>query len=409
MPHRNLPTVAGLTLMILSACGNPTDDSTSIPAASAPSPGAVKFWEAGATVGWNEIARNQTTLVHPGITISQPAGVRTFAYLSLAQYNAAIAAEHAKDQGHHASPSAAVAGASAVVLSAFYPDQAAYFEEQVRAQESGPGWPGDAHNDFAMGEAVGRTIGAQVLASAQTDNFTSSVEGVTIPVCPGCWLGAAGKVPVFPLLSQMRPFFLASADQFRPGPPPAFGSAAYLAALQEVRQISDTRTPEQDAIAKFWASPGGFTAVIQSYNDKTATDEIVKFHLNEIEAAHVLAVTNMTAMDAFIACHDAKYTYWLIRPSQADPGIVPDIPLPNHPSYPSNHACVTGSTMAILAHFFPSDATRLNAMADEAGESRIFGGIHYRFDKDAGLTLGRRVAANAVANDINGHQPFALK
>lgn len=257
-----------------------------------------------------------------------------------------------------------------------------------------------------MGEAVGRSIGAQLLASAQTDNFTGSVEGVIIPVCAGCWFSAPGKTPVFPLLPEMRPFFLNSASQFRPCPPPAFGSAAYLAALQEVRQISDTRTAEQDAIAKFWASPGGFTTVIQSYNDKTATDEIVKFNVKEVEAAHVLALANMAAMDAFIACHDAKYTYWLIRPSQADPGIVPDIPLPNHPSYPSNHACVTGSTMAVLAHFFPSDATRLNGLADEA---RIFGGIHYRFDKDAGLTLGRRVAANAVALDINGHQPYALK
>jgi hypothetical protein len=180
-----------------------------------------------------------------------------------------------------------------------------------------------------------------------------------------------------------------------------------LAALQEVRHISDTRTPEQDSIAKFWASPGG-AVVAQAYNNEIGTDEIVRFHLKEVEAAHVLALANMAAMDAFIACHDGKYTYWLIRPSQADPGIVLDIVLPNHPSYPSNHACVTGSTMAVLAHFFPSDAAHLNGLADEAGESRIFGGIHYRFDKDAGLTLGRTVAAYAIAHDVGSQEPYAL-
>ena len=55
----------------------------------------------------------------------------------------------------------------------------------------------------------------------------------------------------------MRPFFLTGASQFRSPPPPAFASPAYLTALAELRQIADTRTPEQTAIAKFWASEGG--------------------------------------------------------------------------------------------------------------------------------------------------------
>jgi membrane-associated phospholipid phosphatase len=118
---------------------------------------------------------------------------------------------------------------------------------------------------------------------------------------------------------------------------------------------------------------------------------------------------NMAAMDAFIASHDAKYTYWMIRPPQADPGIVPDIPLPNHPSYPSNHASVTGSSMAVLAALFPSDANYLNGLADQAAISRIYGGIHYRFDMDAGLALGRRVASYALEHDMDGHKAYALR
>lgn len=365
---------------------------------------ATQFWEASATVRWNAIARDQT-LTH---TVSQQFGSRTFAYLSTAQYNAVVAAEDARDRGERASVRTAVARASAVVLASFYPDQAAYFDTQVAEQEAEEHWPGEARKNFAAGEAIGRAVGAAVVASAATDGFTNSVAGVVVPVCPGCWVSAPERAPVFPLLREMRPFFLTSASQFRPDPPPAFGSPEFLAALAEVRQISDTRTPEQTAIARFWASPGRFTNVAQAYNNQIATEEIQKLHLTERRAAHVLAVMNRAAMDAFIACHDAKYVYWLLRPTQADQGIVLAIGLPNHPSYPSNHACITGTSMAVLASFFPGDADDLNRLANEAGVSRVYGGIHYPFDIDAGLELARTIAPYALEHDVKGRRAYPL-
>jgi len=361
-------------------------------------PGTVDDQGTGTVFGptaaakWNAIAGAQT-LTH---AVSQQLGSRIFAYLSLAQYNAAVGAEDAKGGEHRASVSAAVAAASATVLGSFYPDQTTTFDALLADQESESQGPGARHSDFAAGAAIGRAAGAAAVARAATDGFTSSADGVTIPVCPGCWRSAPGKIPVFPRLNEMKTFFLKSASQFRPGPPPAFGSPAFLTDLAEVRSISDNRTHLQDSIAKFWASPGGFSNVGAAYTNEIATREIDKFHLNELRAAHVLAVMNMAAMDAFIASHDAKYTYWMIRPPQADPGIVPDIPLPNHPSYPSNHAAVTGCSMAVLAAFFPSDASYLNGLADQAGISRIYGGIHYRFDMVAGLALGRTVATYAL-------------
>ncbi len=210
---------------------------------------------------------------------------------------------------------------------------------------AGPRWPGERHTDFAGGEAIGREIAPAVLASAATDGLTPSNTGVVVAVCPGCWFSAPGLVPVFPRLGEMQPFFLTSGSQFRPGPPPEFGTPDFLAALAEVRHFSDTRTPEQDAAAKFWAAPNGFL-VIPTYNYQIANEQIVKFHLNELRAAHVFTLMGMASMDAFLACHDAKYTYWLIRPSQADHGITLGVPLPNHPSYPSNHSCITGAAMA---------------------------------------------------------------
>jgi membrane-associated phospholipid phosphatase len=206
----------------------------------------------------------------------------------------------------------------------------------------------------------------------------------------------------------MRPFFLTSANQFRPPPPPPFGSPAFLSALGEVREIADTRTSQQEALAKFWALPGGY-AVAQSYNNRTATDLITRFRLDERRAAHALALMNMAGMDALIACHDAKYTYWLLRPSMADPGIKLAIGLPNHPSYPSNHACLTGTSMAVLGTLFPSRADSLWGLAEEAGISRIYGGIHYRFDMEAGLTIAKQTRAWAVAQDVRGHDSFPIK
>jgi membrane-associated phospholipid phosphatase len=99
---------------------------------------------------------------------------------------------------------------------------------------------------------------------------------------------------------------------------------------------------------------------------------------------------------------DAKYNYWFIRPTQADPMITLAIPLPSHPSYPSGHSCISGSSTGVLMAAFPNERKRLEAVALEASLSRLYGGLRYRFDMVAGLALGRGVAAKAVAADLDG-------
>jgi hypothetical protein len=124
--------------------------------------------------------------------------------------------------------------------------------------------------------------------------------------------------------------------------------------------------------------------------------------LNEAAASHVLAVMNMAGFDAIVGCHDAKFTYWLIRPTQADPLINLAVALPNFPSYPSDHACVSGAQSAILGSFFPAEKARLDALAEQAAVSRLEGGLHYRFDNETGLRLGRNVASFALSVDGPG-------
>jgi len=347
---------------------------------------------ATASVRWSVIARDFIAAKPAAEKPNQQAAFRVFAYVSLAQYRAAVTAHNTRGRPPHPSASGAASAASAVVLAALFPRDAGFFESQLRTQESDVGETPGTTGAFAAGEAVGRSVGMQVVELARTDGFDAVWTGAP-PTGPGFWSSDFDppRPPLLPLLGHMRPFFMTSGDQFRPGPPPVFGSPAYLAALAEIRQFSDTRTADQRRIAEFWAMP-----TVAAFWNEEATMLIDRDRLDERRAAHVLALMHMATMDANIACHDAKYTYWLIRPYRADPAIITPIARPQHPSYPSNHACVSGASAYVLGGLFPGDADRLAAMADEAGESRLYAGIHYRFDKDAGLHIARQVAALAL-------------
>jgi membrane-associated phospholipid phosphatase len=140
-----------------------------------------------------------------------------------------------------------------------------------------------------------------------------------------------------------------------------------------------------------------------------ASQLIVRRHMRERDAARTLAVMNAAGMDALIGSHEAKFTYWLLRPSQADPAIRLAIPLPNFPSYPSNHAALSSAEATVLARVFPEERDRLVEMADDAAISRIYGGIHYRFDATAGLELGRRIAGRALEAERAGRLLTAFR
>ena len=360
---------------------------------------AVKFWEAGSSVAWNQTARD---LIVARAVASPIAQVRILAYLSVAQYNAVVAAEDAKDGGRHASPAAAAGGASVVLLKSFFPADAALLEATLAGQLAAEPWPGARNKDIASGEALGRAVGADVVAYAATDN-TNVLVPPPAPIGPAYW--TSSLVPPAPSILGLygtRPFVLTSGDQFRPPPPPAFGSSEFLTALAEVRTLSDTRTPVQLAIAQFWAARG------PAYMNEVAAGLIIGHRRTEREAARILALANMAGFDATIGCFDAKFAYWLVRPSKIDPAITLPVGLPNHPSYVSGHSCNTASYATVLAGAFPSESARLAAMIEEAGLSRMYGGLHYRFDCEAGQELGRRVARQVLGTAPTGHGAIPL-
>ena len=296
----------------------------------------------------------------------------------------------------------AVAGASAVVLAYLFPGQAQALEAMVTAQaNAGPGQP---HPAFAAGEAIGRAVGAEIVTRAQNDGWDHAFTG-TIPTGDGFWKSntdpatvACGQLP------GVHPWFLTSASQFRSAPPPAFGSQAFKDRLAEILDIALHRTQAQIDLATFWAQSTG-TPTTPGIWLQRATAGITEHGLSERQATHLYALVSATMADAQVGCWDTKETFWFIRPWQANPAItvVAAVGKPNHPSYPSGHSCTSASAAEVLSTFFPEQRAELDAMVIAAGLSRMYGGIHYRFDIDAGQLLGRSVAGWAISADASGH------
>ena len=114
------------------------------------------------------------------------------------------------------------------------------------------------------------------------------------------------------------------------------------------------------------------------------------------EAARAFALASIAVHDAVVACWDAKYAYWAMRPFQVDPELKPLFSAPNHPSYPAAHACISTAAGHTLAGLFPRDAEALRALAKQAGDARMWAGIHFRSDVEAGRAIGDAVAALAI-------------
>jgi membrane-associated phospholipid phosphatase len=287
---------------------------------------------------------------------------------------------------------AAAAAAAGELLGHIFPDRAGEFaakaEEAMQTRLlAGVAYPGD----IAAGRALGEKAAALAIARSKTDGWDRKWAG-SVPQGPGKWQGSN---PIAPLAGTWRPWVLVRADEFRPAPPPASGSDRAKAALAEVKTYK--RTPASNHRAVYWEVFGGARGF-------ALWNEIVRTKLLEYgtafdapTSARAFAALNVAYWDATVACFDAKYAYWYIRPSQLDRGLKPVFAPPNHPSYPAAHGCLSTAAATVLAALFPRDRQRLLALAKEAAEARIWAGIHYRFDIEAGQALGRKVGERVLA------------
>jgi membrane-associated phospholipid phosphatase len=365
----------------------------------------IRYWDAGAPQ-YRWIQRTVTYMQDHGIAGNR-AG-RVLALLTAAMYDGTIAAWDAKYAFNRARPSdqdpvlaaitppaspsypderAVAAGAASTVLAYAFPADGSIFstwaDEAAQSRvEAGIAYPTDTADGLTLGQQVGQRAVEWGRADGSDAVWTGSV-----PDEPGKW---SGTNPIEPLAGAWKPWALTSGSQFRPGPRPAPDSDQVKSEVAEVRDYP--RTNLTNLIANFWEFYGG-RAAFEFWNDQ-ATRAIDDYHLdmNPPAAARVYATADIGFADASIACWDAKYTYWEARPAMLDPTIKPVFLTPNHPSYPSAHSCISGTYAGILARFFPSDTDRYQALATQAGEARIMGGIHLRSDIRAGEAIGRSVS-----------------
>jgi PAP2 superfamily len=350
-----------------------------------------RFRHAGPALRWNVIARElitedlQTRGAVPGRATFYAGNnnSRLYALVAGAQYDALRAERPSRTAG------AASAAAAEAVLRTVFPAGRAVLtadlaQERARLRRAGTGAAA-----ISAAEGRGRRAARRWVRLAAAELKAKEWAG-SVPPGPGRWR-ADSQPPALAISLSLRPWFLTATDQLRPPPPPGYDTPPFRAALDEVRQVTQARTREQTKATWRWARNA---ATLWS---EIAGDLILRHHLSEPEAARLEMYLNMTLSDATIACWDAKLTYWLLRPSQADSTIDSSVPLPHFPSYPSAHATLFTAGATVLGHLVPSARAALDSIAREATISRLWAGVHYRFDNEAGAKLGRSVGELAAA------------
>jgi membrane-associated phospholipid phosphatase len=374
-------------------------------------------------IAWNQaLLRIVKT---PGAQLATVHPTRSFAIVHAAIYDAVVSITRdappylvSVQASHGTRPDAAAATAGHDTLVALYPAVRGALDQQLATELAA--MPDGAGKQ--QGIQVGHMVAERLLAIRATDGSATTPPPFVAGNQPGDYRPTPPNfpAPVFTTWGKVTPFVLDNAAQFRPKAPPALTSAAYAQALNEVESLgqdtSTTRTADQTVIAKFWAPP-----IWNTWNE-IAENAALAHHTNLETTARLFAVLNLSFADSAIAFYDAKYFYRLWRPITAirladtdgnpatvgDPTWTPLAVTAADPSYPGAHSTISAAGAAVLSAFFGSrDHIRVTsdglpgtvrtfgsyqAVASEAGLSRIFAGQHTRIDHEAGLELGNDVA-----------------
>jgi hypothetical protein len=381
---------------------------------------------AGAVTEWSLIA--QDSIVGVGKKFPGEAAV----YMGIVHagiYDAAVAVSGGY-QPYHVAPvvppgaslDAAVATAAHRVLVGLFPAQqaaldAAYEESLARIPE------GQSKDD---GIAAGEEVGAGILDLPTDEGLNATVPYVQPSPGPGVYEPTAPATPLGTRLPLVVPLALEAASQFRPDGPLTLSSEEYAADLQQVKEVgrldSTVRTEEQTRIALFWTDHD-----IPQWN-RNLVRLAAERGLGPVDTARMLAMAHVAGSDAMIACFDAKYHYLFWRPLHAirradtdgnpltepDPTWQPLRPTPNHPEYPSAHACHSTAIAVALESIFGTNAgtfsldslvtgetryyERFKDVVQEVNRARVWAGFHFQNSDQEGFTLGRKVGRFVVDN-----------
>ena len=375
---------------------------------------------------------NRTLLVIVRTHGAQPATIhptRSFAVLHAAIYDAV----NAIDRTHKpyvvglnrvsplASQESAASAAAHEVLVQLYPAFQPTLDAQLE-QELAQIPDGAAKTD---GINIGKGVADLILALRSNDGSAAQPMPYVFGSAPGDYQSTPPNFPAQPQFTHwpaVTPFALARANQFRPGPPPGLASDTYSHAFNEVKTFGITNgmasSADQALTGRFW------NGAIQNYWNEIAQTTALAHGLTTAQSARLFALLNLAMADGVIAFYDAKYTYNFWRPVTAirsantddnaqtlpDPNWLPEVgnTTPD-PSFPGAHAVISAAAASVLISFLQADDFDFNVTsevlpgvqrsfhtfsgaAQEATLSRIFAGVHFRFDLTTGHRLGREVA-----------------
>jgi hypothetical protein len=335
---------------------------------------------------------------------------------------ARVVATHPAAPG--ASAEAAAAAAAQQILTQIYPEQKAKIQEAYAASlKAIPEGPAKIE-----GMKLGIEVANAVVADRATDG-TDAADTYRPHAAPGAYVPTT--TPVWDQYARAKPWVLKTADQVRPGPPPALASAEWARDYNEVKNLggikSTARTPEQSEAVKFWGNVN-FGGAWQGVARELAT----KHKMPLAESARLFALLNMSLANAYIINWDAKYLYNFWRPvtairngdrdgndaTERDAGWTSFNPTPMHPEYPSQATINATIACAVLESMFGPvkaiaftatdvrDAKRtrqfssLADMAEEHKNVRVWGGVHYRFAIRTSEDVGQKVAAYMIENTL---------
>ncbi|MBC8045394.1 MAG: phosphatase PAP2 family protein [Fimbriimonadaceae bacterium] len=380
------------------------------------------------------VAPSGTTPASSDFPFSHPPFTcRMYAYISAAAYDAAISSWHYKytynrpalyktdasielaypqnDIPSYPSEDAAIATSIEKMLNALFPNDVTYISEKAKECRDSRMWAGLAtQSDLNAGDSIGRHVANVYITRSKNDNAKfaqtnkASYDSLVV-IADAMWNDwiiwknidiPPRPVGVTPKFGGVTPWWIPDVETVRPGPPPAQGSAEYIAAEKEMLDFTENATKEQERIAFFW-SDGPSTYTPAGHWNLLGAEKIVDAAMNPLRTARVFAYLNTAIHDAGISCWDTKYYYFYPRPAQANPEIRTTFMSPNFPSYTSGHSTFSGAGAEVLSHFFPGSAAEFEDFAKEASESRIYARIHWRFDCEVGLDVGHNIGDYAVS------------
>ena len=318
-----------------------------------------------------------------------------------------------------ASPDAAVVAAAVTVLADVAPDNAAALKATMKSALAG--MPEDATK--AEGVRLGEAVAAKIL-QARAEDGANVADAYRPRTQPGVYVPTA--ITASSMWPQVTPFAMTGPAQFRP-PPPALGSAQWIADYNEIKAFggrgSTQRSAQQTEDARFWLMVGPATYY------PLVRQVVAARHMSLIDCARFMALVSVAEADAYIAVFDAKYTYEFWRPitairngdtmnnpaMQRDAAWVPIADTPMHPEYPCAHCITSVAFASVVQTLFGSTEvpnlsmtslslpgvthhwSNLDAYTAEVAEARIWAGFHYRTSTQVGQDMGRQIGRYVVA------------